>query len=364
MQPATATGASGEVEIVALRPASERTLAPGMRPSVSKSPGATDGMGTTVQLLELPVVCANTTTSYPCPLGGATFEVTGQQRRNALRRAGRVYCSRACSDAGRRENMSAAAKDRWADPAARARLSETMKRLGDEIGYGARHDRLRRAFGPASAHQCADCDRQADDWSLNAGVPPERLRADAIGYQQGLPFSMEDSDYSPRCHSCHCKLDGRPIEAERLLRIQRGLALAMRGSSPGFIRFQKRTSRPTRLRFGPPRKPLTTLVVAVVKVVHINGRPPRQQFVAYLGTIHLDDLPFPDARRRFWGLVDERLEQFTHEAREKFEQSIAVRIPRPPAAEPDLSRAQQLAAASARMQALRAERAAQEEIAS
>jgi hypothetical protein len=79
---------------------------------------------------------------------------------------------------------------------------------GDEVSYAGRHMRLRAAFGSASSHSCVVCDRPAADWSLNAGVPIERLRGDDAGPCQGLPFSLEDADYSARCSACHAKLDG------------------------------------------------------------------------------------------------------------------------------------------------------------
>jgi hypothetical protein len=105
-----------------------------------------------------------------------------------------------------------------------------------------------------------------------------------------------------------------------------------RTSSTGFIRMQIRTSRPPRPRLGPAtrRLPLTTLVVTVVRSARINGSP-RLKLVAYIGSIRVDEANVPAARRRFWDRAAERLEQFTPEAREKFEQRISAKIPRPPA---------------------------------
>lgn len=130
-----------------------------------------------------------------------------------------------------------------------------------------------------------------------------------------------------------------------------------------FVRFEHRTnvgahSRHTRSRR--LERPWSSLVVGIAESRRVDGRP-RQQFVAYVGTIRADEVHVPSAARGFWTRAAERLEQFTPEAREKFEQSIAAKIPRPPA---DLSLAHQIEAARGRMQAFRAERAAQEEIAS
>jgi hypothetical protein len=54
-------------------------------------------------------------------------------------------------------------------------------------------------------------------------------------------------------------------------------------SSPGFVRFQIRTARAPRPRFGQnPRKlPLTWLVVRIVKSERIGGGQPRQRLVQY-----------------------------------------------------------------------------------
>jgi hypothetical protein len=87
---------------------------------------------------------------------------------------------------------SVAATIQWADPEVRANFTGEKNHgwLGSYVGYGGRHMRLKMACGPASAHQCADCPRQAQDWSLNAGVPLERLRADSTGRYQGSHFSV------------------------------------------------------------------------------------------------------------------------------------------------------------------------------
>ncbi len=131
------------------------------------------------------------------------------------------------------------------------------------------------------------------------------------------------------------------------------------------MRFENRTNRGAHARTRSRRlkQPWPSLVVSIAESRWVDGRP-RQKIVAYVGTIRTDEVNVPSARRRFWDRASERLEQFTPEAKKRIEESIAARIQRPPAAEPDLSLAQQLAAASARMQALRAARAAQEEIAS
>jgi hypothetical protein len=113
--------------------------------------------------------------------------------------------------------MSATHTVQWEDPAYRARMLEALRLAngrGDAVGYAARHDRLRAAYGKASEHSCVNCNEPAIDWSLNPDVSAERLRADADAQSQGLQFSLEDSDYSPRCRACHVALDGcSPVAA-------------------------------------------------------------------------------------------------------------------------------------------------------
>jgi hypothetical protein len=83
------------------------------------------------------------------------------------------------------------------------------------------------------------------------------------------------------------------------------------------------------------------------------GGQPRQRLVQYLGSIRLDDVHLPSARREFWDRAAVRLAQFTPEARKPLEDAIAAKIPRPPAEEPGLGLAQKLAAAQQRMLAAR-----------
>jgi hypothetical protein len=93
--------------------------------------------------------------------------------------------------------------------------------------------------------------------------------------------------------------------------------------------------------------------VAVIVESHRAGGQPRQHLVQYVGSIRLDDLHLPSARREFWARAAVRLAQFTPEARKRLEDAIAAEIPRPPAEEPGRRLAQKLAAAQQRMLAAR-----------
>ncbi len=86
-------------------------------------------------------------------------------------------------------------------PENRARMAELGRQqagpagtrwLGDSVGIKGAHDRVRRARGPASDHTCIDCPAQAAEWSYDE-APGEH--------------SPRIEDYSPRCYSCHKRLD-------------------------------------------------------------------------------------------------------------------------------------------------------------
>jgi hypothetical protein len=62
---------------------------------------------------------------------------------------------------------------------------------GDAAGYAAAHWRVKQARGLASEHECVDCEGPATDWSY---VHPEG-------------FSLDASDYTPRCRRCHLIYD-------------------------------------------------------------------------------------------------------------------------------------------------------------
>jgi hypothetical protein len=67
----------------------------------------------------------------------------------------------------------------------------------DYIGV---HFELRRYLGPARSYPCADCQKQAEDWSYQGSAPDERLGSSG-------PFSRDPSFYVPRCRSCHKRHD-------------------------------------------------------------------------------------------------------------------------------------------------------------
>lgn len=80
----------------------------------------------------------------------------------------------------------------------------------DGFGYSLAHKRVVLARGRAGDHPCADCGKPAHAWSLNK----ETVGTIAIGLpsknaKMSLPFSDAIEDYSPRCRSCHARLDSK-----------------------------------------------------------------------------------------------------------------------------------------------------------
>lgn len=76
---------------------------------------------------------------------------------------------------------------------------------GDAIGYGAAHERVRAAHGPASLHMCAHCsERQARHWAYDRTDPRERR---TLGQRDCGPFSVNPDRYIPLCAACHKRFD-------------------------------------------------------------------------------------------------------------------------------------------------------------
>jgi len=71
---------------------------------------------------------------------------------------------------------------------------------GNEVGYNAAHDRVRRARGAASKQRCA-CGRQARHWAYDHQDPAELV--DPRGYR----YSGDPGHYLPQCVPCHKRGD-------------------------------------------------------------------------------------------------------------------------------------------------------------
>jgi hypothetical protein len=70
---------------------------------------------------------------------------------------------------------------------------------GDDVGYGAAHDRVRRALGPARNYTC-QCGDNAAHWAYDHADHNEK--DDPMG-----PYSTDLAHYQPMCVSCHKTLD-------------------------------------------------------------------------------------------------------------------------------------------------------------
>lgn len=71
---------------------------------------------------------------------------------------------------------------------------------GDEVGYTAAHDRVRRARGPATKKLC-QCGSPARHWAYDHKDPAELV--DPRGYR----YSSRPGHYLPQCVPCHKRDD-------------------------------------------------------------------------------------------------------------------------------------------------------------
>jgi hypothetical protein len=72
---------------------------------------------------------------------------------------------------------------------------------GDDAGYNAAHDRVRRWRGPARAQTCAACGAPARHWAYRHDDLNER-RDD-----RGYAYSLDVDHYDPMCVPCHKRSD-------------------------------------------------------------------------------------------------------------------------------------------------------------
>lgn len=75
-------------------------------------------------------------------------------------------------------------------------------------GYIAVHQRIYDKRGKASTYPCVDCGGQAKDWSYNHSGIDEITRDESRGEKTvRLTYSIDLSQYDPRCKSCHWAFD-------------------------------------------------------------------------------------------------------------------------------------------------------------
>lgn len=76
------------------------------------------------------------------------------------------------------------------------------------FGYRQAHSRIVRNKGRASGFICA-CGNAAKDWALKPETKIENLRVDNFTKENGKVFSIDMSDYIPKCRDCNMQ-DGKP----------------------------------------------------------------------------------------------------------------------------------------------------------
>lgn len=78
---------------------------------------------------------------------------------------------------------------------------------GDDIGYFAAHDRVRKVKGSARDQTCAHCGAPARDWAYDHADPDERTAPEDDPHAAGMPYSVNIDSYIPLCKACHNKFD-------------------------------------------------------------------------------------------------------------------------------------------------------------
>lgn len=79
---------------------------------------------------------------------------------------------------------------------------------GDNIGYTAVHQRLRRIRGNPGQHRCARCTEPAKQWAYDHTDPNEKTSNNG-------PYSTDLARYLPACLSCHWQMDHVEAKAAR-----------------------------------------------------------------------------------------------------------------------------------------------------
>lgn len=79
--------------------------------------------------------------------------------------------------------------------------SENPVWRGQDITYVSAHQRVHRALGKATNHECVDCGFQAHEWSYIGGDPNERVDP------RNRAYSADPDFYRPRCRRDHRHFD-------------------------------------------------------------------------------------------------------------------------------------------------------------
>lgn len=86
---------------------------------------------------------------------------------------------------------------------------------GQDVSYGAAHDRVKRRRGSAAQYRCVDCENGAQHWSYNHDDPEE-----IVGHARSanaVAYSTKPDHYSPRCVPCHKRFDLDKLNAASIV---------------------------------------------------------------------------------------------------------------------------------------------------
>ncbi len=75
------------------------------------------------------------------------------------------------------------------------------------VKYSRAHQRVRAARGSARAQECLHCGGTAEHWAYDH-TDPDELTAD-----EGHPYSLDVSRYSPLCVPCHRLYDHAVLQS-------------------------------------------------------------------------------------------------------------------------------------------------------
>ena len=79
--------------------------------------------------------------------------------------------------------------------------------------YSAMHYRVRKASGRAAEYDCVDCGGEAHEWSYSNSGVEEVEGPSGQGYD--CKYSLDVSQYEPRCVPCHRTFDENPFFVRR-----------------------------------------------------------------------------------------------------------------------------------------------------
>jgi hypothetical protein len=117
---------------------------------------------------------------------------------------GRAECVRAISYTAERARKIARSK------MGQRQTPESIERiraakLQDVVSYSRAHIRHRRLIDTSACALCGST-TNVDVALKSLGVPPERIKRDVAGWNEGLAYTLDASDYIPACRRCNLRM--------------------------------------------------------------------------------------------------------------------------------------------------------------